>query len=256
MPHPDVEQIFQLHGDNHNGWWVGQNAKCGYDGNNPVKVAYSTACRNMWQGACDNYGRDSWDPNTVYVSIMGASGGGQCAIGGGRACAYSVSDDGKTEYRDYNDHSKNMCGPGHVHPARVTATRNRHVRPQRVTGGRHTRTRATAMRNRIRDTTRQVRLWPRRRRQRGQHHRDAALPERLAPGEHGRRGRGAQERLRRAGRRAETSRAVRGQRLRGRTRAHCVAVVARGGGAGQRAQGAALRVAPAGATRTPASTSP
>ena len=39
---------------------------------------------------------------------MGASGGGQCNIGSGRACAYSVSDDGKTEYRDYNDHSKNM----------------------------------------------------------------------------------------------------------------------------------------------------
>ena len=90
------------------GWWTGSDAKCGYDDNNPVKVAYSTACRNMWQGACDNYGRDSWDPNTVYVSIMGASGGGQCNIGSGRACAYSVSDDGKTEYRNYNDHSKNM----------------------------------------------------------------------------------------------------------------------------------------------------
>lgn len=39
---------------------------------------------------------------------MGAQGGGQCAIGGGKPCAYSVSDDGKTENRDYNDHSKNM----------------------------------------------------------------------------------------------------------------------------------------------------
>jgi len=108
MPSPDVEQIFQLHGDNHNGWWVGNDAKCGMDNSNPVKVAYSTGCRNMWQGACDNYGRDSWDPNTVYVAIMGAPGQGQCNIGGGRDCAYSVSDDGKTEYRDYNDHSKNM----------------------------------------------------------------------------------------------------------------------------------------------------
>ena len=35
-------------------------------------------------------------------------GGGQCAIGSGRDCAYSVSDDGKTEHRDYDDHSKNM----------------------------------------------------------------------------------------------------------------------------------------------------
>jgi len=108
MPSPDVEQIFQLHGDNHNGWWVGNDAKCGMDSNNPVKVAYSDMCRNAWQGACDNYGRDSWDPNTVYVAIMGAEGGGQCTIGSGRACAYSVSDDGKTEYRNYNDHSKNM----------------------------------------------------------------------------------------------------------------------------------------------------
>jgi len=108
MPSPDVEQIFQLHGDNHNGWWVGSDAKCGMDWNNPVKVAYSKACQQMWGGACDNYGRDSWDPNTVYVAIMGASGGGQCNIGSGVDCAYSVSDDGKTEYRNYNDHSKNM----------------------------------------------------------------------------------------------------------------------------------------------------
>lgn len=108
MPSPDVEQIFQLHGDNHNGWWVGRNPKCAMDESNPVKVAYQTACRNMWQGACDNFGRDSWDPNTVYTAIMGAFGGGQCDIGGGRPCAYSVSDDGKTEYRDYNDKSKNM----------------------------------------------------------------------------------------------------------------------------------------------------
>jgi len=108
MPSPNVEQIFQLHGDNHNGWWVGQNPKCGMDQNNPVKFAYQTACRNMWQGACNNYGRDSWDPNTVYAAIMGKVGGGQCVIGSGRACAYSVSDDGKTEFRNYNDRSKNM----------------------------------------------------------------------------------------------------------------------------------------------------
>ena len=108
MPSPQVEQIFQLHGDNHNGWWVGNNAKCGMDDKNPVKVAYQDMCRNAWQGACDNFGRDSWDPNSVYVAIMGAQGGGECAIGSGRACAYSVSDDGKTEYRDYNDTSKNM----------------------------------------------------------------------------------------------------------------------------------------------------
>jgi len=108
MPSPNVEQIFQLHGDNHNGWWVGQNPKCGMDQSNPVKLAYQTACRNMWQGACNNYGRDSWDPNTVYTAIMGKVGGGQCVIGSGRACAYSVSDDGKTEFRNYNDHSKNM----------------------------------------------------------------------------------------------------------------------------------------------------
>lgn len=106
MPSPDVEQIFQLHGDNHNGWWTGNNAKCSMDNNNPVHVAYSAMCRNT--GWCDNYGRDSWDLNTVYVAVMGASGGGQCNIGSGRACAYSVSDDGKTEYRDYNDQSKNM----------------------------------------------------------------------------------------------------------------------------------------------------
>jgi len=108
MPSPDVEQIFQLHGDNHNGWWVGNNAKCGMDTKNPVKVAYADMCRDAWQGVCDNFGRDSWDPNTVYVAIMGAVGGGQCSIGSGRPCAYSVSDDGKTENRDYNDHSKNM----------------------------------------------------------------------------------------------------------------------------------------------------
>jgi len=110
MPSPGVEQIFQLHGDNHNGWWVGNDAKCGYDENNPVKVAYSSMCRNAWSGACDNYGRDSWDPNTVYAAVMGnpATGGGACAIGSGRACAYSVSDDGRTEYRNYDDKSKNM----------------------------------------------------------------------------------------------------------------------------------------------------
>ena len=108
VPSPDVEQVFQLHGDNHNGWWTGKNAMCNDDGNNPVKAAYDAACRNMWQGACDNYGRDSWDLNTVYAAIMGAPGGGQCDIGSGRPCAYSVSDDGKTENRDYNDHSKNM----------------------------------------------------------------------------------------------------------------------------------------------------
>ena len=38
MPSPDVEQIFQLHGDNHNGWWVGNTPKCAYDAANPVKV--------------------------------------------------------------------------------------------------------------------------------------------------------------------------------------------------------------------------
>ncbi len=108
MPSPDVEQIFQLHGDPHNGWWVGNDPKCGMDSNNPVKVAYQYGCSHMWQGACDNYGRDSWDPNTVYVAIMGSVGGGQCAIGSGVPCAYSVSDDGGTEYRDYDDHSKNM----------------------------------------------------------------------------------------------------------------------------------------------------
>jgi len=108
MPSPDVEQIFQLHGDNHNGWWVGNDAKCSMDTSNPVKVAYSDMCQNAWSGVCDNYGRDSWDPNTVYVAIMGEVGGGQCNIGSGQACAYSVSDDGRTEYRDYNDHSKNM----------------------------------------------------------------------------------------------------------------------------------------------------
>ena len=37
-----------------------------------LKVAYADMCRNAWSGACDNYGRDSWDPNTVYVAIMGA----------------------------------------------------------------------------------------------------------------------------------------------------------------------------------------
>lgn len=68
MPSPDVEQIFQLHGDNHNGWWVGNSAKCGYDNKNPVKVAYSDMCKDSWGGACDNYGRDSWDPNTVDPS--------------------------------------------------------------------------------------------------------------------------------------------------------------------------------------------
>ena len=26
-------------GDNHNGWWVGSDAKCGMDEGNPVKVA-------------------------------------------------------------------------------------------------------------------------------------------------------------------------------------------------------------------------
>jgi len=76
------------------------------DNKNPVMVAYSDMCRNT--GWCDNYGRDSWDLNTVYVAVMGAPGGGQCAIGSGRPCAYSVSDDGKSEYRNYNDHSKNM----------------------------------------------------------------------------------------------------------------------------------------------------
>jgi len=108
MPSPEVEQIFQLHGDNHNGWWVGHDPKCGYDAHNPVKVAYADMCAHSWGGACDNYGRDSWDPNTVYAAVMGAAGGGKCAIGSGRACAYSVSDDGRSEYRDYNDHSKNM----------------------------------------------------------------------------------------------------------------------------------------------------
>jgi hypothetical protein len=106
MPSPDIEQIFQLHGDNHNGWWVGNNAKCGFNAQNPLKVAYADMCHNT--GWCDNFGRDSWDLNTVYVAVMGAPGGGNSAIGSGRACAYSVSDDGKTEYRDYNDHSKNM----------------------------------------------------------------------------------------------------------------------------------------------------
>ena len=108
MPSPHVEQIFQLHGDNHNGWWVGRNPICKMDDSNPVKVAYQTGCRNMWKKACDNYGRDSWDPNTVYTAIMGAVGGGRCAIGSGRACSYSVSDDGKKENRNYNDHSKDM----------------------------------------------------------------------------------------------------------------------------------------------------
>jgi hypothetical protein len=136
MPSPDVEQIFQLHGDNHNGWWVGNDAKCSMDTSNPVKVAYSDMCQNAWSGVCDNYGRDSWDPNTVYVAIMGEVGGGQCNIGSGRACAYSVSDDGRTEYRDYNDHSKNMydfslvndisCSPPAVRtspePSRAVAT--------------------------------------------------------------------------------------------------------------------------------------
>jgi len=106
MPSPDVEQIFQLHGDNHNGWWVGQNAMCGMDRKNPVKVAYSDMCGNT--GWCDNYGRDSWDLNTVYTAVMGAPGGGRCDIGSGRPCAYTVSDDGKTEYQDCNDKSKNM----------------------------------------------------------------------------------------------------------------------------------------------------
>jgi len=108
MPSPDIEQIFQLHGDNHNGWWVGNDAKCGMDTSNPVKVAYRDMCNNAWSGVCDNYGRDSWDLNTVYVAIMGSSSGGKCAIGGGRSCAYSVSSDGKTEYRNYNDNSQNM----------------------------------------------------------------------------------------------------------------------------------------------------
>ena len=65
MPSPDVEQIFQLHGDNHNGWWTGKNPKCEMDDTNPVKVAYVDMCHNAWQGVCDNYGRDSWDLNTV-----------------------------------------------------------------------------------------------------------------------------------------------------------------------------------------------
>jgi hypothetical protein len=108
MPSPDVEQIFQLHGDNHNGWWTGNDPKCGMDQTNPVKVAYTDMCHNAWQGVCDNYGRDSWDLNTVYVAIMGAQGGGKCDIGSGRPCAYSVSDDGKNEYKNYNDKSKNM----------------------------------------------------------------------------------------------------------------------------------------------------
>jgi hypothetical protein len=108
MPQPDVEQIFQLHGDNHNGWWTGHNPKCGMDTNNPVKVAYSDMCKNAWSGVCDNYGRDSWDPNSVYVAIMGAAGNGKCNIGSAVDCAYSVSDDGSHEYRNYNDHSKNM----------------------------------------------------------------------------------------------------------------------------------------------------
>jgi len=107
MPSPQVEQIFQLHGDNHNGWWVGNDAKCGMDNNNPVKVAYASACRNMWAGACDNYGRDSWDLNSVYVAVMGGVPGGGCVIGSGGACAYSVSDDGKSEHKDYHDTSKN-----------------------------------------------------------------------------------------------------------------------------------------------------
>ena len=47
------------------GWWTGNSPKCGMDDKNPVKVAYQDACHNMWQGACDNYGRDSWDLNTV-----------------------------------------------------------------------------------------------------------------------------------------------------------------------------------------------
>jgi len=107
MPSPDIEQIFQLHGDNHNGWWTGNNPKCGYDSQNPVKVAYSDLCNNV-KGWCDNYGRDSWDLNTVYVAVMGANNGGQCKIGSGVPCHYSVSDDGKTEYRDYNNKTSNM----------------------------------------------------------------------------------------------------------------------------------------------------
>jgi len=82
---------------------------CSDDANNPVKAAFSQFCKNDWPGqACDNYGRDSWDPNTVYTAIMGQPGGGASTIGSGRACAYSVSDDGKTETQDCDDHSKNM----------------------------------------------------------------------------------------------------------------------------------------------------
>lgn len=106
VPSPNVEQIFQLHGDNHNGWWVGQNPMCGYDAKNPVKYAYSKMCENTnW---CDNFGRNSWDPNTVFVAIMGAESGGQCAIGSGKPCAYAVSDDGMTETRNCDDTTRNM----------------------------------------------------------------------------------------------------------------------------------------------------
>merc|ERR1711988_1778199 len=108
MPSPDVEQIFQLHGDNHNGWWVGNSPKCGMDNNNPVKVAYKTFCHNANWGPCDNFVDNSWDPNTVYVAIMGAPGGGSSKIGSGRPAAYSVDDDGTRENKNYNDHSKNM----------------------------------------------------------------------------------------------------------------------------------------------------
>ena len=78
------------------------------DSNNPVKVAYSEFCKNANWGPCNNYGDDSWDPNTVYVAIMGAVGGGSSSIGSGRAAAYSVNADGTQEHKDYNDQSKNM----------------------------------------------------------------------------------------------------------------------------------------------------